>query len=249
MVSSLVDRLVCVSDDGRAAAHEEGWSSRRTVTIHNGIDLARFAPRGPVAGGPVIVVARLRPEKAIDRLIDAVALIRRVDPGFRLEIAGDGELDSALREQVERLGLGEAVAFLGDVRDVPERLARASALVLPSHTEGISLTLLEAMATGLPVVATRVGGNPEVVVDGETGLLVPPADPPALAEALLRLRRDPELGRAMGARGRERVEQRFDIRRMVADYESTYVDFLERRRAGSARVSPAPKPVSITDSG
>jgi glycosyltransferase involved in cell wall biosynthesis len=94
--------------------------------------------------------------------------------------------------------------------------------VLPSLSEGISLTLLEAMASGMAVAATRVGGNPEVVADGETGLLVPAGDPPALATALLRLRRQRELNRSMGRAGRARVEGRFDIRRMVADYEALY---------------------------
>jgi len=101
--------------------------------------------------------------------------------------------------------------------------------VLPSRSEGISLTLLEAMACGLPIVATRVGGTPEVVLDGETGLLVPPGDPVALAQAILRIGRDPERGLRMGQAGRGRVEQQFDIRRMVADYEALYVERMMRR--------------------
>src|SRR5262249_35825678 len=110
--------------------------------------------------------------------------------------------------------------FLGEVRDVPGLLARASLFVLPSYTEGISLTLLEAMARGLPVVATRVGGNPEVVEGGETGLLVPARDAEALAAAVLDLQRGPERGGRMGAAGRRRVEEHFDVRRMVANYEA-----------------------------
>src|SRR5439155_6486410 len=110
------------------------------------------------------------------------------------------------------------VVFLGDVRDVSGLLARSQMMVLPSRSEGISLTVLEAMACGLPVVATRVGGTPEVVVEGETGLLVPSCDPAALAKAILRLRRDPEVCSRMGEAGRRRVERFFDVRRMVAQY-------------------------------
>jgi glycosyltransferase involved in cell wall biosynthesis len=109
------------------------------------------------------------------------------------------------------------------VRDVPALLARASVLVLPSLMEGISLTLLEAMAQGLPVVATHVVGNPEVVVEGQNGLLVPPAAPVDLARALLRLGRDPEVGRRMGLAGRRRAVQCFDVRRTVAAYEQLYL--------------------------
>src|SRR5262249_50813104 len=98
-----------------------------------------------------------------------------------------------------------------------------SLFVLPSLTEGISLTLLEAMARGLPVVATRVGGNPEVVLDGATGLLVGTRNPAELAAAMVRLLRAPDEGRRMGLEGRERVEEHFDVRRMVADYEGHYL--------------------------
>ncbi len=101
-------------------------------------------------------------------------------------------------------------------------LGRAGLLVLSSLSEGVSLTLLEGMARGLPVVATRVGGNPEVVEEGVTGLLVPPRDPPALANAMLRLWSDADLARRLGAAGRRRVEEHFDVRQMVARYEAMY---------------------------
>ena len=112
------------------------------------------------------------------------------DPSFRLEIAGDGPCMADLRRMAGELGLAGCVHFHGQVRDVPALLARAGLFVLSSLTEGVSLTLLEAMACGLAVVATRVGGNPEVVADGATGLLVPPGDPAAPAHAMLRLRRN-----------------------------------------------------------
>src|SRR5205823_10806990 len=120
---------------------------------------------------------------------------------FRLLIAGDGPCRAELESQCARLDLQKVVRFLGVVRDVPALLPQGRLFVLSSVTEGISLTLLEAMARGLPVVATAVGGNPEVVAANETGLLVPPRDPPALAEALSALWTRPELCARMGAAG------------------------------------------------
>src|SRR5207253_10486932 len=137
--------------------------------------------------GPVVMVARMSPEKDAESLVRAAALAARQLPAFRLEVAGDGACLPALKQLAAGLALGDHVRFLGEVRDVPALLARASLFVLPSQTEGISLTILEAMARGLPVVATCVGGNPEVVEDGRTGLLVPPRDPEALARGILRL--------------------------------------------------------------
>jgi glycosyltransferase involved in cell wall biosynthesis len=114
---------------------------------------------------------------------------------------------------------------------VPALLARASLFVLPSRSEGISLTLLEAMASGLPVVTTHVGGNPEVVKDGVTGLLVPPDDPAALARALLDITSDSARGRRFGRAGRERVAAHFDVRHMVRHYESLYAGGMNRSEA------------------
>ncbi len=221
LLALLTDRFVCVSSDSARVAIAQGVSSRKVTFIRNGIDLDRFRPAYNPEG-PAVTVARLSPEKDMATLLKATALVLRDDPAFRLEIAGDGVCMAALRQTTEQLGLGSAVTFLGSVRDVPDLLKRAGLFVLPSLSEGISLTLLEAMASGLAVAATRVGGNPEVVSDGATGLLVPSADPPALAAALVRLRRNPDLRRAMGAAGRLRVEQHFNVRRMVAAYEELY---------------------------
>jgi glycosyltransferase involved in cell wall biosynthesis len=114
------------------------------------------------------------------------------------------------------------VRFLGEVADIPGLLARASIFVLSSLTEGISVCLLEAMARGLPVVATRVGGNPELVIENNTGLLVPPGSPEELAQAILLLRGDPARACAFGQAGRERVQKFFDARCMVSQYERLY---------------------------
>jgi glycosyltransferase involved in cell wall biosynthesis len=169
-------------------------------------------------------VGRLSPEKDFVTLVAAALIAAGRDPSFRLEIAGDGICMPEVRRIVSESSLDGVVRFLGQVSDIPSLLSRASAFTLASLTEGVSLTILEAMAAGLPVVATRVGGNPEVVADEETGILVPSADPPALATALLRLWQNPELRRAMGAAGRKRAEKYFDVKRMVSRYEGLYMD-------------------------
>jgi glycosyltransferase involved in cell wall biosynthesis len=222
LAAALTDRYVCVSRDSAGRAAGQGVSRRKLAVVPNGIDLTRFPPSGGRDDGPAVCVARLSPEKDLDTLLKAAALASREDRAFTLEIAGDGPCRDDLVRTAAALGVGGRVRFLGPVRDVPALLARAGLFALSSRTEGVSLTLLEAMASGLAVVATRVGGNPEVVADGETGLLVPPADPPALAAALLRLRRDAADRRRMGEAGRRRAERLFDIRRMAAVYESLY---------------------------
>jgi glycosyltransferase involved in cell wall biosynthesis len=222
------NRVVCVSADSMWLSAAEGVANRRLVVIRNGIDTSRFAYLGPSPGGPVVVVGRLVPAKGVDTLLRATARVIRTRPDFRLEIAGDGEARPGLEQLAGELGLGDRVRFLGTVRDVPELLARASALALPSLSEGISLTLLEAMARGLPIVATRVGGNPEVVEDGVSGRLVPAGDPDRLAEELLGVWPVSDQTRAMGRAGRERVERLFDVRRMVAEYETLYLRLTQR---------------------
>ncbi len=220
--SRSINHFVCVSEDSARLAVRQGIRADKVRTIRNGINVQRFAYTGPRADGPAVIVARLSPEKDIDTLLRATALVVRQDAAFRLEIAGDGPCMSSLRQTSVSLGLEEHIRFLGEVRDVPALLARAGLFVLSSLSEGISLTLLEAMACGLPLVATRVGGNPEVICDGETGFLVPPQNPRALADTLLRLRGDHLLCVRLGEMGRRRVEAMFDVRRMVAEYEALY---------------------------
>jgi glycosyltransferase involved in cell wall biosynthesis len=223
LVSLGNDRFICISEDSARRAYAQGISKHRIRVLHNGIDLDRFAFTGPSPDGPAVLVARLEPEKDVGTLLRAVEVIARRRPDFRLEIAGDGSCRPDLESLSDRLGLNGVVKFLGAVRDVPGLLARARLFVLPSLTEGISLTLLEAMARGLPVVATEVGGNPEVVAAGESGLLVAAAAPQSLAEAVLSLWTNEERCVGMGTAGRRRAEQHFDIRRMVAQYESMYL--------------------------
>jgi glycosyltransferase involved in cell wall biosynthesis len=222
LATRCVDAVVCVSEDSARVALTEGLSPARVHALHNGIDTERFGMRGPQRGGPAVLVARLSPEKDVATLLRAVALVARERADYRLEVAGSGVCLPQLRQLTDQLKLTEHIRFLGEVDDIPSVLARASCFVLPSLTEGISLTLLEAMASGLPVIATRVGGNPEVVAHGDTGVLVPPADPAALARAMLELHADHDRGQRMGQAGRRRVERHFEVRRMVAAYEAFY---------------------------
>lgn len=235
LATLLARRVVCVSEDLMRVSAAEGISGRRLTVIRNGIDTARFGYLGPAPGGPVAMVGRLVPAKGVDHLLRATARVVRRLPAFRLEIAGDGDARPGLESLSRELGLEGHVRFLGTVSDVPGLLARSAAVVLPSLGEGISLTLLEAMARGLPVVATRVGGNAEVVEDGVTGCLVPPADPPALADALLEFGTVTDRTRAAGRAGRARVERLFDVRRMVDEYESLYLRLVRRRAVREAR--------------
>jgi glycosyltransferase involved in cell wall biosynthesis len=220
LAARLTHRFVCVSQDSARYMEHVGVRAKKVLTLWNGIDIDRFAFRGFRTGGPIVTVARLSPEKGVDVLLKALAQVQQ--PHIRLEIAGDGVLRGDLERLTADLGIRDQVCFLGEVADIPALLARASLFVLPSHSEGISLTLLEAMARGVPVVATKVGGNAEVVMHGETGFLVPAADPAALAARIWQLLNDTERCQMMGRAGRRRVEAYFDIRGVLARYERLY---------------------------
>lgn len=224
LLQKTADKIVCVSDDSAGLSIAEGLGESRVCRVWNGIDLKRFAFVGPQANGPMVMVGRLSPEKSVDTLLRAMALVVAKCPNAQLEIAGNGACKTELESLSRELKLEGNVKFLGEVRNVPALLSRASVSILPSLTEGISLTLLEAMAVGLPVVATRVGGNPEVVADGETGLLIPSADPAAMAEAIERMLASPAMRQEMGFAGRQRIEAHFDVSRMVGNYEGIYLE-------------------------
>jgi glycosyltransferase involved in cell wall biosynthesis len=226
-VSHLVDRIVAVSDDAaQLCVAEDGIAARKVTRIWNGIDLDDFGFTGPAAAPIAISVARLSAEKDFSSLLRAIALAVHEVPDLRLKLVGDGPERSRLEQLTGELNLQEHVEFLGERTDVPELLSRAGFFVTSSLTEGISLSLLEAMAVGLPVVATSVGGNPEIVNDGVTGRLVPPGRPDLLAEAIVAICRGGARWREMGLAGRERVAEHFDVRRMASDYEQLYADLL-----------------------
>jgi len=218
----LLNDFVCVSHHGAELSRECGVPAAKLRTIWNGIDVRRFAFHGPCPQGPIVTVARLSPEKGLDTLLHAAALVIQQQPDLRFQLAGNGPCRSSLEQLARDLKIDSNVQFLGEVRDIPALLRTARLFVLPSLAEGVSLTLLEAMASGLPVVATKVGGNPEVVEDGVTGTLVDAQDPPALADAILSIANQPARGADMGRAGRVRIEEHFDVRSMVASYELLY---------------------------
>lgn len=234
MIGCCVDRFVCVSNDAAARCRAQGARPESIRTIWNGIDLERFANAGPCKRGPAVFVGRLNPEKDLDTLLRATARVIAKRSDFRLQIAGSGPCEPDLKAAAARLGVAGSVEFLGEVSDVPALLARASMLVLPSITEGLPLSVLEAMASGLPVVATRVGGTPEAVVEGETGRLVPVGNDELLASGMLELHENPALARHLGRAGRERAVARFSIAKMVSSYEALYEEILAGRPAHAA---------------
>jgi glycosyltransferase involved in cell wall biosynthesis len=220
----LVRKVVCVSQDNARLAREQNTPEKKIRVILNGVDKDRFPYSGPRPDGPVVTIARLSPEKGVENLVRAVSLALPRLPSLRVEIAGDGPCMGSLRALADELGVTEAVRFLGETGDISALLSRASLFVLPSLTEGVSLTLLEAMSTGLPVVATRVGGNGEVVEEGATGLLVPCGSPDDLANAMVELLSDPDRLARLGRAGRERLEKRFDLRRTIDEYQRLYLE-------------------------
>jgi glycosyltransferase involved in cell wall biosynthesis len=228
-MSPLTTLTICVSQSERAA----GVAARtcrveRTVVIPNAIDV-EGAPQASLDGDPprILTVGRLAHPKDPLTLVRALAALGQRP--FSLAFVGDGPDRHELEEEVRTLELGHRVALLGEIRDVPELLARADVFVLSSRSEGAPLSILEAMAAGLPVIASDVGGVGELVVNGETGLLVPPGDPTRLAHALARLLDDRALRVQLGAAGRARARERFDLAALLGAHIQLYTRELSRR--------------------
>jgi glycosyltransferase involved in cell wall biosynthesis len=158
----------------------------------------------------------------VSYFLEAAAVLAERFPDVYFVVVGDGAIKPELEEQARRLGLGRRIAFTGFRNDVPEWMSEAAVSVLPSLSEGTSNTLLESMAAGIPVVATRVGGNPEVIEDGVSGLLVPPRDSAALAAATARLLEDGDLAARLGDAGMRRVRELFSIEGSVHETEHLY---------------------------
>ena len=224
--------------NSHAAADRLRWEhvpARKIAVIPNGVVLPREQARRTRDRNKVVIVANLRPEKGHDVLLDAGAILRQRFPKVRVDIVGDGPERDRLIERSARLGLNGIVSFLGHRDDVPALLAGAGVFVLPSRSEAFPNALLEAMAAGLPIVATRVGGIPELIDDEQTGLLVPPDRPGALADRIGRLLAQPSLGVRLGEAARLAVATRYSFERMVASFETIYLTELARRGAIAAR--------------
>jgi glycosyltransferase involved in cell wall biosynthesis len=218
----------------RFAVASQGFRPEQVEVLHNPVDLRRFRPVDAAArrafrealaiewDAPVVIcVARFDPVKGVDLLIEAWREIASAIPQAVLLLAGDGPLRETLAQRIRSNGIDTSVRFLGYRSDVEAVLPAADLCVVPSRSEGFSLAALEAMATGLPVVATRVGGLPEVVRDGETGVLVEADNPPALAKAVIRLLADPTL-RAELAAAALASAQGYDIDAYCARLETLY---------------------------
>jgi len=232
--------LVAVSEEVRQFYETRGVGRGRWRVVYNGVGvppaLSRqrgeaFRALGFGEGERVIgLVGRLVPAKAPEVFLRALALAAARVPALRGLVVGDGPLRPEAEAEARRLGLGERVVFAGLRGDVPAILPGLDALVFSSLREGLSMAMLEAMAAGVPVVATAVGGTPELITHGVTGLLVPPGRPEDLADAVVGLLQDGPAAEALRAAARRRVEERFSLARMVEAHEALYAEAPGRRR-------------------
>jgi L-malate glycosyltransferase len=225
----------------------DGYDRDRIAVIPNGVDLDAF--RAPVDAASVrrdlgfepdaplvTVVSRVTRLKGLEQFIGAAATLADRHPRARFVVAGepapgDGLYLASLERLAARLGIGDRIVFAGLRRDVPALLGASTVAVMPSLNEALSNALLESMAAGAPTVATRVGGTPEALTDGETGLLVPPDDNAALAHAIGRLLDDPAMAASLGRAARRTIEQRFSLSALVAATAQLYLDLLQQRGA------------------
>jgi glycosyltransferase involved in cell wall biosynthesis len=229
------DAVIAVS---RAVA--ERVAGARPLVVYPGIRVPATdgppAPLGGTTAGRIIgSMGRLLPLKGLVYLLRAIASLRVEFPNLAVEIAGLGPERATLEGEAQKLGLADGVRFLGWVEELAPVLARWELFVLPSLEEGFPMAVLDAMAAGLPVVASAVGGISELVENGRTGWLVPPADPRALADRLRMLLLDPEQERAMGAAGRARICEHFSAERMVAQLAEIYDGLLGSREGAPPR--------------
>lgn len=239
LYAPFVHRWLTVSRDLAAYLVEVvGIARERVGQIYNGVDAERFRcpehGREPIAGCPFLdpqlvligTVGRMQEVKDQLNLVRAFISVIEQAPALRdklrLVMAGDGPLRALAQQELSAAGMADLAWLPGDRNDVPQWMRGMDVFVLPSLAEGISNTILEAMASGLPVIATDVGGNSELVIDGDTGWLVPPADPQAMAARILELVEQPQLRHQMGRKARLRVETEFALPVMMAAYASQY---------------------------
>lgn len=242
--SPFVKHYIALSQDlAHYLTHSVGIGAKRVTQIYNGVDTSRFHPssqRQDIPGSPfnkaglwlVGTAGRMQTVKNQTNLarafVQAINAEPRLRERLRLVMVGDGPLRNESLAILESAGLAELAWLPGERKDIPDVMRGLDCFVLPSLGEGISNTILEAMASGLPVIATAVGGNPELVDDARTGHLVPVADPGALARAIIALALTPEKARAMGNAGRKRIEAQFSITAMIDSYQQIYDRLLGR---------------------
>jgi len=235
-----VSGFVAVSDEVRESIIcQVGPIQDKVVTILNGVDVRRYSSavdketiRRQLGIGPdsplIVTVGRLTAPKGHRYLITAAAAVVSRCPDVHFLFIGDGELKSTLQAQAEAVGILEHIHFLGIRNDVPDILATATLFVLPSLWEGLSIALLEAMASGKSIVATAVSGTTQVMVPGETGLIVPPGNSPALASAIIQLLSDPVWAQGMGRAAKQHVATNFSAQKQAKEYLALYRRLVER---------------------
>jgi glycosyltransferase involved in cell wall biosynthesis len=242
----LADRILVNAEAVKTWLLDEGYDESKIGVIRNGVDLSRFNnDRASMAlrrefgipdSSPLVgVVSRLTRLKGLEHFLESAAAIAARVPDARFLVVGetspmDREYLRELQRHAARLGVSDRVIFTGFRSDVPGVLAALDVSVMPSLNEALSNVVLESMASGAPTVATEVGGTPEAIVDGVTGLLVPPAQSTAIADAVMHLLMDPPLAQQLGRAGRARIADHFSVRRMVHSTEDLYTELLERKR-------------------
>ncbi|RPJ75962.1 MAG: glycosyltransferase [Acidobacteria bacterium] len=258
-------RIVANSEAALCRLQREGVRAGRVSVIPNGIDLSEFRPEDsgirnqdsgvtrdtltadsgiPKPVRRVVTVARFRPEKGLETFIDAARLALAQVPDLEFALAGDGPLSADLESRVRAANLESRVRFLGLREDVAEVLRAHDVFVLPSRSEAFPNAVLEAMATALPIVATRVGGVPELIEHGRSGLLVAPGRAADLAAAIIDLVRRPSYARALGARARADAESRYSFGSMVRRFEQLYLAEAGTSRWLAARAARSSQPLA-----
>jgi glycosyltransferase involved in cell wall biosynthesis len=261
-VCRLADSVLVNADSVKEWLVEDGYDPSKIVVIRNGIDMSGYDGRAPrVHGRPdggtrrefgvpasaplVAVVGRINPSKGLEYFLQAAARVHQRHPDARFLIVGGGPdvgYRASLENSARTLGLADRVIFAGHRSDLPRIISDVTVSVLSSLSEAMPNAVLESMAAGVPVVATRVGGVPEAVEDGMTGLLVPPADAASLAAAVSRVLENPALALRLGRAGQQAVRTRFSMARMVESTEQLYWDLLARKERRAHRVARRPSP-------
>jgi glycosyltransferase involved in cell wall biosynthesis len=257
-VCQMADRILVNAESIREWLLEQGCPDSRITVIKNGVDMSRYTGSTdssyirreldiPDSSPIVVMIARLNPQKGVDDFIQAASLLKLSHPEVRFLIVGsklqfqegvfsqDQEYLQELQQLAIELGVGGSVIFAGHRTDTPELLAQAAISVLPSHSEGLSNTLLESMAAGIPTVATNVGGNPELVKDQVNGILIPVKSPERLAQAIRVILDNTQLAHRFGRQAKIMASEGFSLEKMTADTQAIYRGELARIRQVAAR--------------
>lgn len=241
LTRSIPDRVICVSEAVRQIVlKKEKLDPKKVIVIYNGIEMPKENLVDKISARKefgyeeshllVGMIANMDwPVKGVTYFLDAIPEIIRAVPQARFIIFGKGKEKASLREKARNLGIDQYLVFAGHSENMNKYYPMMDVSVLTSLSEGLSMTILESMSHCIPVVVTKVGGNPELVVNGETGYLVPPKKPDAFAERVIELLRDPLRRAHMGEKARQRIQEFFDLRKVTSEYLQVYEDLLQRR--------------------